>query len=101
MAKKIIKTSTESPNKQGFFRRYTDPTSLIHILSTGNLTLLDPEDWEDRNDAHFLDSCKEAKRLKSLLAVCYTQVSETFHHWYVFAKGPSGWCIEFKKKELI
>jgi len=50
MAKKKIKKSTEGPKKEGFLRRYTDLTSLIHILSTGNLTLLDPEDWEDRND---------------------------------------------------
>jgi hypothetical protein len=101
MAKKNIKQSTEGPKKEGFLRRYTDLTSLIHILSTGNLTLLDPEDWEDRNDAHFMDSYKAHKNLETLLALCFTQASETYHHWYVFANDPSGVCIEFNKKELI
>ena len=35
------------------------------------------------------------------LAVCFTQVDETYHHWRVFAPGPSGICIRFKRAELL
>ncbi len=33
-------------------------------------------------------------------ALCLTESSETFHHWQVFANGPSGICIVFDKAKL-
>ncbi len=42
-----------------------------------------------------------ADQLDSLLAVCFSQETETYHHWSVFASGSSGVCISFKKEELM
>jgi hypothetical protein len=36
---------------------------------------------------------------KAVLAACFTQASETYHHWKVFAAR--GACIEFDKKSLL
>ena len=65
------------------------------------ITLLDPISWDDRNDSHYLLVYKNKKRLKTLLAICFTQVAETYHHWRVFAAGPSGVCVKFRRAELL
>lgn len=82
-------------------RRYTDLTSLLHMLSSREITLLDPKSWDDRNDAYFMLQYKKHKGLKSLLALCFSQVAETYHHWHVFSKGPSGVCIRFNRVKLL
>lgn len=82
-------------------RRYTDVTSLLHILIRKEITLLDPNTWEDKNDSKFMSIYKNKKNLKSLLALCFTDAPETNHHWKVFAPGNSGVCIRFKKSELL
>jgi hypothetical protein len=58
-----------------FLRRYTN------LLKEQKITLLDPESWEDKNDSHFMSLYRKKKSLKSVLALCFTQASETFHHW--------------------
>jgi Protein of unknown function (DUF2971). len=35
------------------------------------------------------------------LALCFTEASETYHHWRVFAAGSSGVCLEFDKTSLL
>jgi len=82
------------------FRRYTDLPSLIQILTNQKITLLDPATWDDKNDSFFLSTYKEKKRLTSVLALCFTSASETYHHWRVFAPGPSGVCIHFRGPAL-
>ena len=84
-----------------FLRRYTDLTALIYLLEEQKLTLLDPISWDDSNDSHYLLVYKNQKRLKTLLAICFTQVAETYHHWRVFASGTSGVCVKFKRAELL
>ena len=81
-------------------RRYTTLPSLIHILKHSELTLLDPLSWDDKNDSHFLSLYREKCKLKSVLALCFTQSSETYHHWRVFAPGPAGVCIQFHDARL-
>src|SRR5262249_49945020 len=49
----------------------------------------------------YLSLYQQNKRLKSVLALCFTQVTERYHHWRVFANGSSGVCIAFKKPELL
>lgn len=88
-------------NGKKVLRRYIDLPALIYMLKEKKITLLDPNFWDDRNDAHFLNVYKSKKNLKTLLAVCFTQGIETYHHWCVFASGSSGVCIEFKRKALI
>lgn len=83
-----------------YLRRYTDIPSLIGMLTTGDLTLLEPASWDDKNDSYFLDQYKEKKRLASVLALCFTRAPETYHHWRVFSSGPSGVCIWFKEDEI-
>jgi hypothetical protein len=40
-------------------------------------------------------------RLETVLALCFTQTTETYHHWRVFAHGSSGVRIRFKRAELL
>jgi hypothetical protein len=82
-------------------RRYTDLPALIYLLSERKLTLLDPRSWDDRNDSNYLSVYRRKKNLKSVLALCFTQASETYHHWRVFSSGSSGACIRFKRSELL
>ncbi len=82
------------------YKRYTDLPSLIQILTTGKLTLLDPATWDDKNDSFFLSTYREKRQLETVLALCFTAASETYHHWRVFSDGPSGVCIHFKGMHL-
>jgi hypothetical protein len=82
-------------------RRYTDLPALIYLLNERKITLLDPKSWDDQNDAYYLSLYKEKKDLSSVLALCFTQASETYHHWRVFASGSSGVCIRFTRSELL
>ena len=84
-----------------YLRRYTDLPALIYLLSEKKITLLDPRSWDDSNDSHYLSLYKKRKELKSLLALCFTQKSETYHHWRVFAPGSSGVLIRFKRAKLL
>ncbi len=81
-------------------RRYSIP-ALIYLLTAKKMTLLDPASWDDNNDSHFLMLYREKKSLQTVLALCFTQTSETYHHWRVFAGGSSGICITFDKDKLV
>jgi hypothetical protein len=84
-----------------FLRRYTDIPALIYMLTEKRITLLDPETWDDKNDSHFLQLYREKNHLQCVLALCFSQHSETYHHWRVFANGASGVCINFKREQLL
>ena len=84
-----------------FLRRYTDIPALIYLLSEQKLSLLNPERWDDSNDSHFLAVYKQKRRLKTVLAACFTQADETYHHWRVFAGGASGVCVTFHRETLL
>ena len=87
--------------KQSFLRRYTELAPLLYLLQKQALTLLSPRSWDDRNDAHFLETYKQQGGFASVLALCFTEAPETYHHWRVFAGGSSGVCLEFDKKLLV
>jgi Protein of unknown function (DUF2971) len=82
------------------FRRYTNLASVIHLLCTRHITLLNPANWDDRNDAHFMAEYKRQRGAASLLALCFAEQIETYHHWRVFAPGADGVCVEFDKPRL-
>lgn len=84
-----------------YLRRYTDIPALIYLLSERKITLLDPQSWDDSNDSHYLALYREKKRLKSVLALCFSRSPETYHHWRVFANGSSGVCVHFLRSELL
>lgn len=86
--------------KKMFLRRYTDLPAVIHMLQHRSLTLLDPETWDDKNDSRYLSLYKEKAGLKSILALCFTTNSETYHHWKIFAPGPAGVCVVFDRTAL-
>lgn len=83
-----------------FLRRYTSLPFLLDLLYEKQLALLDPETWEDRNDAYFMERYKKKKNLKTLLAVCFAEAPETYQHWKVYSGNSSGVCIEFDKDRL-
>src|SRR5437773_1477218 len=87
--------------RNDYLRRYTDLPALIYLLTQEKLTLLDPESWDDSNDSHYLALYREKEKLKSVLAVCFTQADETYHQWRVFASGPGGVCIRFRRSPLL
>jgi hypothetical protein len=84
-----------------YLRRYTDLTALIFLLHEKKITLLDPKSWDDGNDSHYLAVYKEKRNLKSVLALCFSETGETYHHWRVFANGSSGVCIKFKRGSFL
>ena len=82
-------------------RRYTSLASLLALLQDRKLTLLSPALWEDRNDAFTMSQYKARKNLKTLLALCFSESDETYHHWRVFTHGADGVCIHFKREDLL
>src|SRR5262249_12417230 len=84
-----------------YLRRYTNIPALMYLLRKRAISLLDPRSWNDTNDSYFLTLYRERKNLKSLLALCFTEASETYHHWSVFAAGSSGICMRFKRPRLL
>lgn len=77
-----------------FLRRYTDLPALIYLLSERKLTLLDPKSWDDQNDAYYLELYREKKRLSSVLALCFTQASETY-------QGTGGLSLDADRKHRV
>jgi hypothetical protein len=84
-----------------YLRRFTDLTELMYLLHKQKITLRDPASWEDKNDSHYVRLYKEKRKLKSVLALCFTQTRERYHHWSVFAPGASGVCIKFRRNGLL
>ncbi|WP_148289222.1 DUF2971 domain-containing protein [Herbaspirillum sp. B65] len=82
-------------------RRYTNISALIYLLRNKAITLLSPATWDDTNDSYSLSIYKKKRKLKSLLALCFTETVETYHHWHVFAGGTDGACIVFHKERLL
>lgn len=81
-------------------RRYTNMASLIHILQTKKITLLNPATWDDKNDAYFMAEFKAKSDAATVLALCFTTAVETYHHWRIFANGADGVRIEFDRRKL-
>ncbi|MEM7544385.1 MAG: DUF2971 domain-containing protein [Pseudomonadota bacterium] len=81
--------------------KYTNLAAALHTLSARHLTLLDPGRWDDRNDAHLMRRYREASGAPAVLATCFTQTADTYHHWRVFAGGSDGVRLEIDKDKLL
>jgi hypothetical protein len=88
-------------NEQFYLRRYTDLPGLLYLLKTRSITLLDPKRWDDKNDSFYFSLYKKHRRLKSVLALCFTEASERYHFWHVFGARSSGVRIRFRRRELL
>lgn len=86
---------------QTSLKRYTNLASLISLLNTKRLTLLDPSRWEDKNDSAYLKTYADRLKFSSLFALCFTMVPETSHHWKVYSPGADGVCIYIKTEEFF
>jgi hypothetical protein len=84
----------------GFLKRYTSIMSLADMLLHRRLTLLPTATWKDGNDRRCIELFKQRASYESVVAMCLTETSETFHHWQIFAGGDSGVCIEFDKEQF-
>jgi hypothetical protein len=87
--------------RKAILHRYTNLASAIFVLQRRAVTLLSPALWDDRNDAYFMSQYKAQTSLKTLLALCFSEVPETYHHWRVFSHGSDGVRIEFDKAKLL
>lgn len=50
---------------------------------------------------NYLSLYKQRKKLQTVLALCFTSCSETYHHWRAFASGSGGVCIRFHRAALL
>ena len=48
-----------------------------------------------------MDEYRRRSKAKTVLALCFAESSDAFHHWRVFASGLDGVCIEFDKESLL
>ena len=71
------------------------------ILIRRELTLLSPATWDDKNDRLFMEAFARANKLTTSLALCFSEASETYHHWKIFAPGTAGVRIDFDKNDLL
>jgi hypothetical protein len=71
------------------------------MLRTRNITLLNPATWDDTNDSYFMSEYKRLKDAKSVLALCFAESEESYHHWRIFSSGSDGVRIEFDKPALL
>lgn len=92
---------TNQMTSPAFLRRYTELAPLLYLLEKRAITLLNPRLWDDRNDSYFLEIYRQKKHLDCVVALCFTEASETYHHWRVFAAGASGVCLEFDKPRFL
>lgn len=83
------------------FRRYTNLAATVHLLRNKCITLLNPVTWDDKNDAYYMAEYKRYTKAKTVLALCFAEQHERYHHWRVFSHGSDGVCIEFDKDDLL
>lgn len=84
-----------------YLRRYMNLPALIYTLRNRSLTLLNPNSWDDSNDSYYMGLYRQKKELKTILAACFSEAEETYHHWKVFAEGVGGVCVRFDRARLL
>ena len=81
-------------------RRYTNLAATIHLLKKKKITLLDPATWDDKVDVDYMKQCSKWLQ-RPVLALCFCQGQERYHHWRVYASGTDGVCIVFERERLL
>jgi hypothetical protein len=98
MVNKDSKLGVENTNS---LKRYTELPFVLQILQSKSISLLNANSWDDKNDAHYVECYRKKSKLKSVLALCLTEASQTYHHWRIFSQGASGACIYFKRPDFL
>jgi len=80
--------------------RYTNLASAIDIIRKNRITLLNPNTWEDRGDAFYIEAFARRFGYETVQALCFSAKPQTFHHWKVFTEGTDGVCIEFDRVKV-
>ncbi len=80
--------------------KFTTIPVLIYYLHNMRIPLLDPADWEDKNDSYTLLRYAKENNINKILATCFSMDDETIHHWKTFSPGSAGCCIEFNPSIL-
>lgn len=97
----VSATARKTFRDAGILYRYTDLVRLFDMLEKSAVSLVGPERWDDQNDASFLARYKELTGAKTLLALCFCEQAEMFHHWRVFASKIDAVRVEFSKPALL
>jgi hypothetical protein len=84
----------------GIARRYMSLSAVADTLQRLEIALLDPQNWDDRNDRNFMQTYKSEKGYQSLYALCAACCSETYSHWRVYTPAADGACLELYRGEL-
>lgn len=79
-----------SKKKRMRIRRYMSIAALIDTLRRQRLAILNPENWDDRNDRLFMRVYKSHTKAGGLYGMCAALRGETYHHWKIFAGGSRG-----------
>lgn len=96
-----LETRLPRPRSRSSLRRFTTIGSTIDLLRNKRVAFLDPEKWDDRNDAEFMRLFKRKAECESLKALCCTESSETYHHWRVFTHSAGGCFVDFQKGPML
>lgn len=83
-----------------YVRRYTTLSNALNTLAQQQIVLLSPSKWDDLNDVRFMELYRAHAKVGSVLALCCTLATETYHHWRVFTAGMEGICLEFERRSL-
>lgn len=97
----FLSSMQPTTKKPSLLNRYTSLPIALDVLCRKRITLLSPDTWEDRNDAYYLERYRMEMKFRSVLAICFSDRREAFHHWRVFSHGSSGVCLEFDKEKLL
>lgn len=89
------------PKRLVDLKRFTSIGLTIDTLRNRRLAFLNPDKWDDRNDAEFMRLYRNKSRKEGLKALCCTESAETYHHWKVFTQSTGGCFIEFHRRPLL
>src|SRR5690242_15124557 len=82
-------------------RRYTNLNVALDMILCQRISLASYGTWVDANDRRGLALYQNDRNYAFVGAACLSMAKETFHHWNVFANGPSGVCIHFDVRAFM
>lgn len=83
-----------------FLNRFTTLPYAIDFLKNEKLVLLNPENWEDKNEKVTLQAYKKLKDKKSIYCLCLADSTDNIHHWNSFANSEFGCFLKFNMKKI-